>query len=66
MRLKELREHYQSNNFGKTWIPKLSFESIESIKEHGFNLNKWNPYECTFCGKYHVAKIIKTKDEYAN
>lgn len=58
MKLKLLREHYQSNT-RQIWTPKKAFESREEIKEAGFYAGKWDIYRCTFCKKLHVAKVKK-------
>ncbi len=54
MRLKLLREHYQSKD-NRTWTPKRSFNSDDEIKEElGFDPDRTNSYRCTICGNLHV------------
>lgn len=66
MKLKLTREHYQTTDNGKTWTPKIGYDTDQEIKDKGFNLRKWHIYRCGFCEKLHVAKINRGKslDEY--
>ncbi|MFY3741595.1 MAG: hypothetical protein HMLIMOIP_002053 [Candidatus Nitrosomirales archaeon] len=58
MKLTMLREHYRSNDGGKTWIPKVPFDTKEDIKEEEFPSHSWHTYTC-YCGKLHVASNRK-------
>ena len=60
MKLKMLREHYQSND-NQTWTPKISFSSLDDIDKAGLEEHLWQRYRCTLCGNLHVAKIGKWK-----
>jgi hypothetical protein len=58
MKLKILREHYQSSDGGVTWIPKRSFNSEDQIhKEVGFDIDTYDTYTCTFCNKLHISTV---------
>lgn len=55
MKLKMLREHYQSND-NKKWIPKRAFDNEEEIRQQlGFDPRKSFIYRCNHCFKLHVA-----------
>lgn len=59
MKLKNLREHYQSSDNGKSWTPKKPFDSEEQVRNEGFLEEKWHTYVCSHCAKIHIAGIKK-------
>jgi len=55
MKLKLLREHYQSND-NVNWYPKQPFNNKEEIREKlGYDPEKCNLYTCGVCSKIHIA-----------
>lgn len=55
MKLKMLRQHYQSRD-GINWEPKIGFKSEDEIKEKlGYNPKDCNIYTCSICNILHLS-----------
>jgi hypothetical protein len=54
MKLRLLREHYQSSD-NITWKPKEAFETEEEAKESVKTDYVIKIYKCDFCDKFHYA-----------
>ena len=55
MKLKMIREHYQSND-NIVWTPKRPFATEQQIQDElGFDPAKCGVYKCTFCDMLHIS-----------
>lgn len=61
MKLKLLRQHYQTTD-KRNWTPKESFTTKnEVVQKLGFDLNSFSIYTCEVCGKFHISNPRKYK-----
>jgi|KBSSwiStaDraftv2_1062776.scaffolds.fasta_scaffold00340_14 hypothetical protein len=62
MKLKVLREHYQSTN-NQVWKPKKSYKNREQIRQE-LGFDPLNIYSCSICNNLHTSTYRDTNRNY--